>query len=69
MPGDIDVWTAPICDISVAVQTGSNDVEYATYKGFRAVREYVRMQHRIDGYFEKPIVRYHHIEAPKMDGT
>ena len=36
--GDIDVWTAPICDISVAVQTGSNDVEYATYKGFRAVR-------------------------------
>ncbi|MCI7010825.1 MAG: nucleotidyltransferase family protein [Prevotella sp.] len=69
MPGDIDVWTAPICDISVAVQTGSNDVEYATYKGFRAVREYVRMQHRIEGYFEKPVVRYHHIEAPKIDGT
>ena len=67
--GDIDVWASPICDISVAVQTGSNDVEYATYNGFRAVREYVRMQHRIDGYFEKPVVRYHHIEAPKMDGT
>ena len=67
--GDIDVWTAPICDISVAVQTGRNDVEYATYKGFRAVREYVKMQHRIDGYFEKPVVRYHHIEAPKIDGT
>ena len=67
--GDIDIWTAPLCDISVAVQTGNNDVEYATYKGFRAVREYVRMQHRIDGYFEKPFVRYHHIEAPKMDGT
>ena len=67
--GDIDLWTAPLCDISVAVQTGSNDVEYATYKGFRAVREYVRMQHRIDGYFEKPVVRYHHIEAPKIDGT
>ena len=67
--GDIDVWAAPICDISVAVQTGRNDVEYATYKGFRAVREYVRMQHRIDGYFEIPVVRYHHIEAPKMDGT
>ena len=67
--GDIDVWTAPICDISVAVQKGRNDVEYATYKGFRAVREYVKMQHRIDGYFEKPVVRYHHIEAPKMDGT
>ena len=28
MPGDIDVWTAPLCGISVAVQTGSNDVEY-----------------------------------------
>ena len=67
--GDIDVWASPICDISVAVQTGSNDVEYATYKGFRAVREYVRMQHRIDGYFEKPVVRYNHIEAPTMDGT
>ena len=69
IPGDIDVWTAPLCGISVAVQTGRNDVEYATYNGFRAVREYVRMQHRIDGYFEKPVVRYHHIEAPKMDGT
>lgn len=69
IPGDIDVWTAPLCGISVAVQTGSNDVEYVTYNGFRAVREYVRMQHRIDGYFEKPVVRYHHIEAPKMDGT
>ena len=67
--GDIDVWASPICDISVAVQTGSNDVEYATYNGFRAVREYVRMQHRIDGYFANPIVRYHHIEAPKIDGT
>ena len=67
--GDIDVWTAPLCDISVAVQTGSNDVEYVTYKGFRAVREYVKKQHRIDGYFEKPVVRYHHIEAPKIDGT
>ena len=67
--GDIDIWTAPLCDISVAVQTGSNDVEYAVYNGFRAVREYVRMQHRIDGYFEKPVVRYHHIEAPKIDGT
>ena len=67
--GDIDVWTAPLCGISVAVLTGSNDVEYAIYNGCRAVREYVKMQHRIDGYFEKPVVRYHHIEAPKMDGT
>ena len=29
----------------------------------------MRMQHRIDGCFEKPVVRYHHIEAPKMEGT
>ena len=69
MPGDIEVWASSLCDISVAVLTGSNDVEYATYNGFRAVREYVKMQHRIDGYFATPIVRYNHIEAPKIDGT
>ncbi|OYP62570.1 nucleotidyltransferase family protein [Prevotella sp. P2-180] len=69
MPGDIEVLASPLCDISVAVLTGSNDVEYATYNGFRAVREYVKMQHRIDGYFAIPIVRYNHIEAPKIDGT
>ena len=67
--GDIDIWTAPLCDISVAVQTGSNDVEFAVYNGFRAVREYVKMQHRIDGYYATPIIRYNHIEAPKIDGT
>ena len=67
--GDIDVWTAPFCDISVAVQTGSNDVEYATYKGFRAVREYVRMQHRLAGNNDMPKQNYHHIDAPTMDGT
>ena len=55
--------------ISIAVQTGKEEVEYVEYHGRKAVREYVRMQHRIDGYFEKPIVRYHHIEAPKIDGT
>ena len=68
MPGDIDVWASPLCDISVAVQTGSNDVEYAVYNGFRAVREYVKMQHRIDGYLATSIIRYNHIEAPKIDG-
>ena len=67
--GDIDVWTVPLCDISVAVQSGRNDVEYAVYSGYRAVREYVRMQHRIEGNCVSPIIRYHHIEAPKMDGT
>ena len=69
MPGDIDVWTAPLCDISVTVQTGSNDVEYVTYKGFRAVREYVKMQHRLAGNNDMPKQNYHHIDAPTMDGT
>ena len=76
--GDIDVWATPINDeglwikdkgIAIAVQTGKDKAEYVEYHGRKAVIEYVRMQHRIDGYFEKPVVRYHHIEAPKMDGT
>ena len=67
--GDIDLWASPICDISVAVQTGSNNVEYATYNGFRAVREYVRMQHRLAGNNDMPKQNYHHIDAPTMDGT
>ena len=67
--GDIDVWTSPLCGISVAVQTESNDVEYAIYNGYRAVREYVRMQHRLAGNNDMPKQNYHHIEAPTMDGT
>ena len=67
--GDIDVWTAPLCDISVAVQTGKEKVEYVEYHGRKAVIEYVRMQHRLEGNIEKPVIRYHHIEAPKIDGT
>ena len=67
--GDIDIWTAPLCDISVAVQTGSNDVEYAIYNGYRAVREFVKMQHRLTGNNDMPKQNYHHIDAPTMDGT
>ena len=67
--GDIDIWTAPLCDISVVVQTGSNDVEFAVYNGFRAVREYVRMQYRLKGTDVHPKACYHHIEAPDIDGT
>ena len=83
--GDIDVWTVPFeneecrmkneeCSeadggIAIAVQTGKEDVGYVEYHGRKAVMEYVRMQHRLEGNNEKPIVRYHHIEAPKMDGT
>ena len=55
--------------IAIAVQTGKNEVEYVEYHGRRAVIEYVKMQHRLAGNNEKPVIRYHHIEAPKMEGT
>ena len=55
--------------IAIAVQTGKNEVEYVEYHGRRAVIEYVKMQHRLAGNNEKPVIRYHHIEAPKIDGT
>ena len=55
--------------IAIAVQTGRNEVEYVEYHGRKAVIEYVRMQHRLVGNNVKPVIRYHHIEAPKMEGT
>lgn len=55
--------------IAIAVQTGRNEVEYVEYHGRKAVIEYVRMQHRLAGNDERPVIRYHHIEAPKMEGT
>ena len=55
--------------IAIAVQTGKNEVEYVEYRGRNAVIEYVRMQQRLAGNDERPVIRYHHIEAPKMDGT
>lgn len=70
MPGDIDVWCIPPKDgLDIAVATGNNDVEYVEYHGRKAVIEYVKMQHRLVGNNEKPVIRYHHIEAPKMEGT
>ena len=39
------------------------------YHGRKAVIEYVRMLHRLAGNNEKPVFRYHHIEAPKMEGA
>lgn len=70
MPGDIDVWCIPPKDgLDIAVATGNNDVEYVNYKDVNAVIEYGRMQHRLVGYNEKLVIRYHHIEAPKMDET
>ena len=55
--------------VAIAVQTGKEDVEYVEYHGRKAVMEYVRMQHWLEGNIEKPVIRYHHIEAPKIDGT
>ena len=55
--------------IAIAVQTGKNEVEYVEYHGRKAVIEYVRMQHRLAGNNEKLVIRYHHIDAPKIDGT
>ena len=55
--------------IAIAVQTGRNEVEYVEYRGRKAVIEYVRMRHRLVGNNEKPAIRYHHVEAPKMEGT
>ena len=54
--------------VAIAVQTGK-EVEYVEYHGRHAVIEYVKMLHRLEGNIEKPVIRYHHIEAPKMDGT
>ena len=80
--GDIDVWTAPLppsggcCNstdkdagIAIAVQTGKNEVEYEEYHGHKAIREYVRMQYRLQGLNTKPKACYHHIDAPDMDGV
>ena len=67
--GDIDVWTDCKNGIPIAVQTAKDKAEYVEYHGRKAVIEYVRMQHRLEGNIEKPVIRYHHIEAPKIDGT
>lgn len=55
--------------IPIAEQTGGNDVEYVSYHGHQAIREYVRMQFRIGGNKGIPNVRYNHIDAPNMGET
>ena len=69
MSDDIFVWAIPNGDVLIAVQIGKDEVEYVTYHGCKAVIEYVKMLHRLAGNNEKPVIRYHHIEAPKMEGT
>ena len=67
--GDIDVWTVCKNGIPIAVQTVKDKSEYVEYHGRHAVIEYVKMQHRLEGSNVSPVIRYHHIEAPKIDGT
>ena len=51
------------------MQTGRDSVGYITYYGMKAVVEYVKQLYRIEGKEDTSIFSYHHIEAPKMDGT
>ena len=63
-----DGYGGPQADggIKIAVQTGKNKVEY---HGHKAIRQYVRMQYRLQGVDASPKACYHHIEAPSMDST
>ena len=67
--GDIDLWAIPYEDISIAVQTGRNELEYVEYHGRKAVIEYVRMLYRLHNLDDNPKTYYHHIYAPKIDDT
>ena len=68
--GDIDIWCIPPHDgLDIAVEVRNNVVEFEKYHGIGAVMEYVRLLHRLEETKEKPVVRYHHIEAPKINGT
>lgn len=74
-PGDIDVWcVAPREGLPIAVQTGKNTVEYVTYHGEQAIREYARRQYQWGAWSEacevkSPKLCYHHIKAPSINGT
>ena len=70
LSGDIDIWCIPPQDgLDIAVEVRNNVVEFEKYLGKGAVMEYVRLLHRLEETKIKPVVRYHHIEAPKIDGT
>ena len=69
MPGDIDLWCAPPKEgLDIAVQTGRNTSEYIKHHGVKAVIEYVKMQHRINGSHKDPRPIYHHVDAPAIEG-
>ena len=70
LSGDIDIWCIPPQDgLDIALEVRNNVVEFEKYLGKGAVMEYVRLLHRLKETKIKPVVRYHHIEAPKIDGT
>lgn len=69
-PGDIDVWCiVPKEGLPIAIQTGKNEVEYVTYYGRKAVREYVKILHQMNGNKNRPPMTYYHIDAPIFHGT
>ena len=68
--GDIDIWCIPPHDgLDIAVEVRNNVVEFEKYHGIGAVMEYVRLLHRLEETKETSVVRYHHIEVPKINGT
>lgn len=71
-PGDIDVWCATQdtlgLDIAVSDLDG-NGAHFEKYHGKQAVIEYVKMLHRIAGTEPTEGVRYHHIDAPSVNGV
>ena len=74
-PGDIDVWCAPQTpsgiDIAVADLDGRG-AHYEKYHDKQAVIEYVKMLWRLrndnDDDNENYEIRYHHIDAPAING-
>lgn len=70
MPGDVDVWARPKSNgiIPIAVKTGNVNVKYINYSGVQAVIEYVRMLYCISERYDRPPMRYHHIDAPTENG-
>ena len=67
IPGDIDLWC--ITPPSGLSMPNASLRDYTNYHGINAVMEYVRIQYRLQGIDANPKARYHHIEAPSMDGT
>lgn len=71
-PGDIDMWCTPQdpCGLDIAVSDlDGNGAHYEKYHGKQAVVEYVKMLHRLAGTEPTEGVRYHHIDAPSVNGV